>query len=88
MLKANITDKQKAGLYVDFYKLYKTGSPKGTVGLSDTEMAMKFDLLMREFLAEQETFPGRERLRRLGFKIEEPKNESKTTHREATNVGS
>jgi hypothetical protein len=77
--------KQKADLYIDFYKLYKTGAPNST-GLSDLEVSKKWDKLMEDFLKDQKTFPGRERLRRLGFKIEEPKNENQGINRELETV--
>ena len=85
-MKANLTTEQKADLYPDFYKIYKSGSPKGIAELTKTEIAMKWDGLMKEFLEEQKTFPGRERLRRLGFKIQEPANESQKSNRELAEV--
>jgi hypothetical protein len=84
-MKCNLSQKQKADLYGDFYKLYKTGSPN-SVGLTELELSKKWDLLMEDFLEDQKNFPGRERLRRLGFKIEEPKDECKPTNRKLAKV--
>jgi hypothetical protein len=81
-LKSNLTPQQKADLYPDFYRLYKSGAAKGIGALTVIELATKWDSLMKDFLDEQKTYPGRERLRRLGFKIEEPKDECKTIDRE------
>jgi hypothetical protein len=83
--KSNLTSKQKADLYVDFYKLYKTGSPNSS-GLTELELSKKWDLLMEDFLEDQKTFPGRERLRRLGFLIEEPKDERKPANRKLAKI--
>jgi hypothetical protein len=83
--KSNLTAKQKADLYVDFYKLYKTGSPN-SAGLTELELSKKWDLLMEDFLEDQKTFPGRERLRRLGFLIEEPKDERKPANRKLAKI--
>lgn len=87
-MKANLTVEQKADLYTDFYRLYKTGAHKNTGNLTNIEIAVKWDNLMKEFIEDQKTLPGQERLRRLGFKIEEPQNECKTTDRELTEIRS
>ena len=87
-MKANLTTDQKAGLYSDFHKAFKNSYPKGLADLTNSEIAAKWDILLEEFKKEQTTHPGRERLKRLGFKIEEPLDESKRTDRKAAGVGS
>jgi hypothetical protein len=86
MIKDNLTNKQKADLYPDFYKAFKTGAPKGISSLTSLELAVKWDELMKEFKETKLTHPGRERLRRLGWTIEEPINESKRIDREVAEV--
>jgi len=86
MIKDNLTDKQKAELYPDFYRAFKTGAPKGVSSLTPLELSVKWDELMKEFKETKSTLPGRERLRRLGWTIEEPTNESKRPDREVAEV--
>ena len=88
MIKDNLTNRQKALLYADFYKAFKSGAAKGISELTESEVANKWDQLMAEFKETKLTHPGRERLRRLGWTIEEPINESKRIDREVAEVRS